>query len=236
MDSLIRFRDVCFSYTPTRPVLDGACFDLRAGERVGLIGTNGCGKTTLLHLIVGLLQPCGGEIVAFGSARQRERDFLEVRRRAGLLFQDADDQLFCPTVAEDVAFGPVNLGYDREQIHAVVHETLAWLGMDGFEDRITYELSAGEKRLVALATVLAMRPEALLLDEPSANLDARARRRLVESLDARDEAMLVASHDLELMSRVCGRVICLSEGRIATFDSADTFLSDPRLLAEYGVG
>ena len=138
MDSLIRFRDVCFSYTPTRPVLDGACFDLRAGERVGLIGTNGCGKTTLLHLIVGLLQPCGGEIVAFGSARQRERDFLEVRRRAGLLFQDADDQLFCPTVAEDVAFGPVNLGYDREQIHAVVHETLAWLGMDGFEDTLDH--------------------------------------------------------------------------------------------------
>ena len=138
---------------------------------MALLGPNGCGKTTLLHLIVGLLRPSAGQIEAFGRQRMAEADFHEVRRRVGLLFQDADDQLFCPTVAEDVAFGPLNLGKSRDEVRRIVAGTLDSLGLAGYEHRVTYRLSGGEKRLVALATVLAMQPEVLLLDEPSGGLD-----------------------------------------------------------------
>ena len=153
---LICFRDVDFAYQADRPVLRGCSFSLSLGERIALSGPNGSGKTTLLHLIVGLLRPVGGTVEAFGKIRRQEQDFHEVRRRAGLLFQQPDDQLFCPTVIEDVAFGPLNLGNSRAEARTVAEETLDHLGLSGFGPRITYELSGGEKRLVTLACVLAM--------------------------------------------------------------------------------
>jgi len=214
-DPLIRFRDVDFAYAG-RPVLTGCDFCLQPGDRLALVGANGSGKTTLLHLAVGLLVPGSGTIEAFGEVRRREADFHEVRRRAGLLFQDTDDQLFCPTVAEDVGFGPMNLGKTRDEARAIVAETLAELELSGYEDRITYRLSGGEKRLVALATVLAMRPDVLLLDEPTSGLDDHATDRLAEILISLPQSMVIASHDRPFLQRTAGKEVRLVDGRIAT--------------------
>ena len=145
-----------YAYPGGPLVLNDLDFHLHAGDRIGLVAPNGSGKTTLFHIIMGLLKPLSGTVEAFGEARGAEADFIEVRRRIGLLFQDADDQLFSPTVLEDVAFGPLNLGKSREEAVEVASNTLAFLGLKGFEDRVTYKLSGGEKRLVSLATVLAM--------------------------------------------------------------------------------
>ncbi len=212
--ALFRLSGIRFGHEPERPVLDGADFVLRPGERVGLTGPNGAGKTTLLHLMVGLLAPQQGEVEAFDRPRRSEADFREVRARAGLLFQDADDQLFCPTVAEDVAFGPLNLGRTRAEVRAIVAETLGRLGLAGFEDRLTTRLSGGEKRLVALATVLAMQPEALLLDEPTAGLDEATEHRLGAILLGLPQAMVIISHDRAFLDRLATRRVAVREGRL----------------------
>lgn len=212
---LLELRDVSFCYGSGRPVLRGCSLRVGEGERVGLTGANGSGKTTLLHLAVGLLHPASGEVVAFGKPRRREADFHEVRRRAGLLFQDTDDQLFCPTVAEDVAFGPLNLGRSRAEARRIVAETLERVGLPGFERRITYHLSGGERRLVALASVLAMQPDVLLLDEPTAGLDEAATARLIGVLQRLNQAMLVVSHDRGFRDEVTECSLLLREGGIA---------------------
>ena len=213
-DVLVSLRDVSFSYGPDRPVLGGCDFSLTRSERVGLLGANGSGKTTLLALIVGLVRPTSGDVEAFGKARKREADFHEVRARAGLLFQDADDQLFCPTVAEDVAFGPMNLGRGRDEVRRIVAETLESLGLAGYEDRITYKLSGGEKRLVALATVLAMEPEVLLLDEPTAGLDESATQRVTEILAGLPQSMILVTHDRPLVDKLATRQVLLTDGKL----------------------
>ncbi|MCC6126249.1 MAG: ABC transporter ATP-binding protein [Pirellulales bacterium] len=213
-EALIVFRAVDFAYGPERPVLRQCDFRLEPGERLAIAGPNGSGKTTLLHLIVGLLRLQRGEIEIFGKPRRKEGDFHEVRRRAGLLFQEADDQLFCPTVLEDVAFGPLNLGYDRDAVRRIVAQTLEELGLAGYEHRITYQLSGGEKRLVALAAVLAMQPEVLLFDEPTAGLDETSRRRLLEILLGLPQSMIVVSHDWEFREAIAGRTLFLREGRL----------------------
>jgi cobalt/nickel transport system ATP-binding protein len=205
---------VIFSYAPDRQVLSGCDFRLAPGERVALTGANGSGKTTLLHLIVGLLRPSGGRIEIFGKQRREEADFIDVRRRIGLLFQDSDDQLFCPTVAEDVAFGPLNLGQKRDRARQIVSQTLQELGLSGYEDRITYQLSSGEKRLVALATVLAMRPDVLLLDEPTNSLDEEAVGLLSDILLRLPQAMIIVSHDREFRDKLSNRTQKLSQGRL----------------------
>lgn len=213
-EPLFRLSDIRFAYDPERPVLAGAHFTLRAGERVALTGPNGAGKTTLFHLMVGLLKAQAGTVEAFGLPRIREKDFVEVRPRAGLLFQDPDDQLFCPTVAEDVAFGPLNLGKSAAEVRAIVRRTLAALGLEGFEHRVTYKLSGGQRRLVSLATVLAMDPEVLLLDEPTNALDAETRERLIAILDGLPQAMVVISHDEDFLARVARRRVRLGQGRL----------------------
>jgi len=217
---LIRLRNVSFSYDPERPVLDGVNFELKSGERIGLVGSNGSGKTTLLHLIVGLLRPTTGQIEAFGRPRREEKDFLEVRRRAGLLFQDSEDQLFCPTVAEDVAFGPLNLGKSHDEALAIVAETLQSLRLAGYEDRITYKLSVGEKRLVSLATVLAMRPDVLLLDEPTSGLDEDAEERITAILKGLSLSMIVVSHDHTFLNSVTESTAYLRDHRLEPCDLA----------------
>ncbi len=214
-DALLRFNDIRFAYDPRRPVLDGCSCSLARGDRVALCGDNGSGKSTLLKLTVGLLRPTEGSIWAFGRDRTSEADFYEVRCRAGLLFQDADDQLFCPTVAEDVAFGPFNLGKSRDEVERIVAETLAELGLSGYEERVTHKLSGGEKRLVALAGVLAMRPDVLLLDEPAAGLDEAAVARLADLLNRLPQTMIVAAHDRAFLAAVTQRRWQLQQGRIA---------------------
>lgn len=211
---LLSLRGIGFAYPGGRHVLDGVDLDLHPGERLAIVGDNGAGKTTLLHLVVGLSKPAAGTITAFGRERRHEADFHEVRARAGLLFQDPDDQLFCPTVIEDVAFGPLNLGRSRRDALAIAEHTLASLGLDGFAPRITHKLSGGEKRLVSLAAVLAMQPDVLLLDEPTNALDAKAEARLIALLQSLPQAMLLISHNPRLIERLASRVVMLANGRI----------------------
>lgn len=211
---LVELRGVRFAYPGRDPVLNGADLALSAGERLCIDGPNGAGKSTLLRLIVGLLRPTGGEVVGFGAPRRAEADFHDVRRRVGLVFQDPDDQLFCPTVAEDVAFGPLNLGKSRDEALAVVDRVLADLDLSHLRDRVTHKLSGGEKRLVTLATVLAMEPEALLLDEPTNALDAENAERLAGIVEALPQAILLVSHDAAFRARISTRVLKLEAGRL----------------------
>ncbi len=213
---MIRLEGVSFAYEPSRPVLERVDFHLAPGDRVALNGANGAGKTTVLHLMVGLVKPTEGRIHAFGQERRAEKDFVEVRAKAGLLFQDADDQLFCPTVAEDVAFGPLNQGRSRAEARAIVHETLCSLGLEGLEHRVTHKLSGGQRRLVSLAAVLAMRPQALLLDEPTNALDEDTRLRLLDILAGLPQAMVIVSHDRDVCERLANRQVRLIRGRLET--------------------
>jgi cobalt/nickel transport system ATP-binding protein len=212
--ALIRLTDLWYAYPRGENVLEGADLTLRAGERLGLIGPIGCGKTTLLHLIVGLIRPERGSVEVFGRFRSREGDFWEVRERVGLVFQDPEDQLFCPTVGEDIAFGPVNLGWSRERVEATSRQALADVGLTGFENRITHHLSGGEKRLVSLATVLAMKPAVLLLDEPVAGLDPESTERIRNLMLSLPQAMIVVSHDRDTLKSVATRMVRLKKGRI----------------------
>jgi cobalt/nickel transport system ATP-binding protein len=211
---IIELKGVTFGYPGGPPVLRDLDFTLCRGERIGIMAPNGSGKTTLFHMIMGLVKPLAGQVTIFGKTLREERDFIEVRRRIGLLFQDPDDQLFSPTVLEDVAFGPLNLGKTRTEAAAVARRTLASLGLNGFEDRITFKLSGGEKRLVSLATVLAMEPEALLLDEPENGLDTRTRVRLMEILGGLDIAYILISHELEFLTAATHIIYTLDAGRI----------------------
>ncbi|OQW94506.1 MAG: energy-coupling factor ABC transporter ATP-binding protein [Beggiatoa sp. IS2] len=212
---VIELRQICFSYR-SHPfyLLDQVNMSLYSGERVALMGANGSGKSTLLHLLVGLHLPITGEIEIFGQIRKSERDFLPVRGPLGLLFQDADDQLFCPTVVEDVAFGPLNQGKTRAEVQTIVNETLHILGLTNYAEHLTYQLSGGEKRLVSLATVLAMQPQVLLLDEPTNGLDEETQQRIVHLLQNLPQAMLIVSHDKEFLEKVTHRKILLKRGKL----------------------
>ncbi|MGQ9503913.1 MAG: energy-coupling factor ABC transporter ATP-binding protein [Thermogutta sp.] len=210
---LIAVHALDFGYEGRPRLFSHLDFTLHAGEKVGILGPNGSGKTTFLHLLMGLVSPTAGTIEIFGQPRQYPQDFRNLPGKIGLLFQDSDDQLFCPTVAEDVAFGPFNLGKSPAEVRQIVRRTLCDLGLEGWEQRITYRLSGGEKRLVALATVLAMDPEILLLDEPTAGLDEAALAR-VESILARlPQAMIIVSHDRAFLRRLCDRVLSLQHGQ-----------------------
>lgn len=211
---LIRLDDISFAYPGRVTVLDHADLTLREGERIGLMGPNGAGKTTLFHLIMGLLKPDSGRIEIFGQEVREEKDFESVRRQIGFLFQDADDQLFHPTVLEDVAFGPLNLGKSRDEAQAIALKTLENLGLEHFEDRITHRLSGGEKKLVALATVMAMEPKVLLLDEPTAGLDERTKERLTQLLKGLDLTYIIISHELDFLMETTTAVYAMIDGRI----------------------
>ncbi|MGD8844326.1 MAG: ABC transporter ATP-binding protein, partial [Desulfobacteraceae bacterium] len=171
-------------------------------------------KTTLLHIIMGLLPPDEGRIEIFGRAVKEEKDFVTVRQRIGLLFQDADDQLFSPTVLEDVAFGPLNMGKSKDEAVTISQRILKDLGLNEFEDRVTFNLSGGEKRLVALATVLAMEPEVLLLDEPTSGLDEKTKSRLKEVLRALDISYVLISHEFDFMADMVTAYQTFQNGRI----------------------
>lgn len=199
---LLELTDIHFAYPGLEPVLDGASMRMEPGDRLSIVGPNGAGKSTLLKIIMGLLQPDAGTITAFGKPCAEEVDFHEVRRRIGFVFQDADDQLFCPTVAEDVAFGPLNLGKSKDEALAIVDQVLTRLGLLHLRDRITHKLSGGEKRLVTLATVLAMEPEVLILDEPTNALDPDNYARLIEILKGLDQAILLVSHAADFRAEI----------------------------------
>lgn len=210
---LLSLDHLCFK-VGDRTLLSDVQFELHPGERVAILGANGAGKTTLLETMVGLNLPSSGRVVAFGKHRRSEADFREVRARAGLLFQDSDNQLFCPTVLEDVAFGPLNLGRSGPEALAIARRTLDELGIGSFSDRITHKLSGGEKRLVALATVLAMEPDVLLLDEPTTGLDETTQELLTEHLLRLPLAMVFISHDAAFVERLANRAVILKNGTL----------------------
>ena len=211
---IIALSGVTFRYPGGPDVLSGVDFSVYPGERIGLLGPNGSGKTTLFHVIMGLETPRAGTVSIFGKTLSRPADFADVYRKVGLLFQDADDQLFCPTVLEDVAFGPLNMGMDRDEAEATARRTLDRLGLSGFEDRITHRLSGGEKRMISLATVLAMSPSVLLLDEPTTGLDTRTRARLTEVLNEIGIAYVLISHEMEFLFEMTDTVYVIENGRI----------------------
>jgi cobalt/nickel transport system ATP-binding protein len=211
---ILQLSDVVFGYPGAEPVLKELNFSLTRQQRIGLIAPNGSGKTTLFHIIMGLLKPLSGKVEIFGRPVREEKDFIDIRRRVGLLFQDADDQLFCPTVLEDVAFGPLNLGKSKAQAVKIARDTLSFLGLADFEDRLTHKLSGGEKKLVSLATVLAMDPEVLLLDEPINALDVETKARIVEILNALDITCIVISHEIDFLSQITNEIYTMTDGRI----------------------
>lgn len=210
---IIKLSNITFNYDG-RVVLKNLNFEIYEGERIGLIGPNGSGKTTLLYIIMGLLKPSSGTVEVFGKIRQKEKDFIEVRQKIGLLFQDSDSQLFCPTVKEDIAFGPLNLGKTKEEVLQIVRETCDILGLRGFENRITYKLSGGEKKLVSLATVIAMKPLCYLLDEPSSGLDENTTERLLKFLKNNTKTYLLVSHDRNFITRATDKIYILDNGKI----------------------
>ena len=210
---MIRLSDVRFTYN-AREVLKGIDLHVCRGDRIGLIGANGSGKTTVCKIIMGLVKPDSGKVEIFDRIREREADFTEVRRRIGFVFQDADDQLFCPTVLEDVAFGPLNQGKTVQEAKLIAAETLDALRLSGFQERFSHQLSGGEKRLVSLATVLAMKPEMLILDEPTSGLDEEAVERLTDVLAKSDLTMIVVSHDKGLLELVTNTRLTIRNGAV----------------------
>lgn len=214
---MIRLRDIRFHYG-SRYIFDGLNMDIEPGDRIGLLGPNGCGKTTLCHIIMGLLIPESGDVEILGKKRMKESDFADIRGKVGFLFQDSDDQLFCPTVIEDVAFGPLNLGQSPDEAKRTVSKTLESLKLTGFEERITYKLSGGEKRLVSLATVLAMQPEFLILDEPTTGLDEKTTHRLIEILSESNLGYMIISHDRVFIKATANKLLQMNNGQISSAD------------------
>ena len=212
--------------------LDRVDLHVGHGERVAVLGPNGAGKTTLMLHLNGLLSATAGSLEVAGVQVGR-RTLQELRARVGLVFQDPDDQLFMPTVREDVAFGPLNMGLGAGEVAARVDGALDAVRMGHAADRAPHQLSQGERRRVAIATVLAMDPLLLVLDEPSANLDPRARRELLELLAEIDRTLLVVTHDLPFAAELCERAVILSGGRIVADDAAEEVLADAGLLAAH---
>ncbi|MFH2084452.1 MAG: energy-coupling factor ABC transporter ATP-binding protein [Candidatus Omnitrophota bacterium] len=208
---MIKIKNLKFSYPDGRPVFSKLNFEYSQGCRLGFFGRNGSGKTTLLRLIMGLLRPQSGQIEIFAKLRNTEKDFAEVRRRIGYLFQNPDDQLFCPTVREEIAFGPLNLGKRAEEAAETVKETCKILGLDGFEDRITFHLSGGEKRLTALASVISMKPELLLLDEPTNDLDEDKTKTVLDYLRNNTKSFIMVSQELDHLKYAGVNEICRLE-------------------------
>jgi cobalt/nickel transport system ATP-binding protein len=231
MTCVLDARDVRYRYPDGREALRGIDLSVAHGERVAVLGPNGAGKTTFVFHLNGLLR--GGGRLEVAGVHVTGDTVHELRPRVGLVFQDPDDQLFMPTVREDVAFGPLNLGLARDEALAEVERALAAVRMSDALERAPHQLSMGERRRVAIATVLAMRPELLVLDEPTANLDPRARRELLQVLHRIDCTMLVVTHDLPFAAELCERAVILSAGRIAADGPCAAILADDELLARH---
>jgi cobalt/nickel transport system ATP-binding protein len=234
MTPVLDVRGVTYRYPDGTAALTGATFTLSAGERTALLGPTGAGKSTLLQLLNGLLRPASGQVVVSGLPVD-DANVAEVRRRVGLVFQNPDDQLFLPSLLEDVAFGPLNAGADPAEAERRAHAVLHALGLDGAHDRAAHHLSGGERRLAALATVLVSEPSLLVLDEPSGDLDARSRRRLLGILRDRREALLVATHDLELVRGLCARALVLVDGRLEFDGGLEELLANRERLERFGL-
>ncbi len=228
--NLLSLEEVTVAHPGHAPMLRGLTLAMDEGERIGLIGPNGAGKTSLFQTIAGVLPARAGQIRLNGASVTPGR----FRPDVALVFQQAEDQLFCPTLAEDVAFGPRNLGLPGSEVATRTADALAACGLTGLEDRPVHQLSGGEKRRAAIAGALVMQPALLLLDEPSGGLDLRNRRRLIALLSELPPALLIASHDLELLLELCPRVVLIDAGRIRADGPARDVLGDAALMTGHG--
>ncbi len=240
MTAALELRHVSFRFDDRTPALVDVSFSLAHGERVALIGPNGAGKSTLLLHLAGILperEGAGrgtGEVVVFGETLG-PRTLDAARRQVGLLFQDPDDQLFCPSVGDDVAYGPRQLGLDGEVLQRRVTEALAKVGLAGFERRQPHRLSGGEKKRVGLAGLLAYEPGILAFDEPTSGLDPRARRQLISVLEGLEATQIFATHDLALAAETCSRTILVDAGRVVADGPTRELLRDDERMRAHGL-
>lgn len=233
MHHTIEVRDLQFAYPDGRVALRGVSFYIAPGEKVALVGPNGAGKSTLMLHLNGILRD-RGEVRVCGKLV--EEDTLgEVRSSVGLVFQDPDDQLFSPTVFDDVAFGPLYMGLPEDDVRARVQRALEAVQLRDYSDRVCHHLSGGEKKRVAIATVLSMDPEILVLDEPTAGLDPRARRSLIHLLHELPQTMLVSTHDIPMVAELFERTVVIDEGEIVYDGSTQSLMTDRDLLAQHGL-
>lgn len=229
---VLKISDLSYAYPGQDPILEGISLVISAGEKVGLIGPNGAGKTTLFLLITGIMEPVSGQLLVFDQP-VRPGTFYP---RVGMIFQHTADQLISPSVREDIAFGPQNMGLDEEEINRRIEETADLTGIRHLLDRPPHHLSAGEQRLVALCGILAMEPRLLIMDEPTSDLDIRYRRRLIKILENMgDKTLLIASHDLEFILETCTRVILLEGGAVRADGNPAEVMGDEALMEKHGL-
>jgi cobalt/nickel transport system ATP-binding protein len=214
LETVLQMTGFSFQYPMREKVLNDTGFDLRLGEKVALVGENGAGKTTLFHLITGLINHQSGQLMCMGNMIESEADFVFLRQKVGLVFQDPDDQLFCPSVLEDVMFGPLNQGFSMDEAKQKSELILEQLNLIHLSESMASQLSGGEKRMVTLASVLVMEPKVLLLDEPTNALDVKAKARLLKVLQALPQAILVISHDHEFLTAFTDRQLSLVNGKL----------------------
>lgn len=234
MEKAIELKGLSYIYSDGHQALREISFVVHAGETVAFIGPNGAGKSTLLLHLNGILRSKNGAVRVLGLPVE-DRYLKQIRSKVGLVFQDPEDQLFSSTVFDDVAFGPLNLGCSAEEVRSRVQRGLGQVGMNGFEHRSPYHLSIGEKKRVAIATVLSMTPEILVLDEPTSNLDPRRRWELIRLLRRLPLTKVIASHDLEMVRTLCERTILLDKGQVVADDRTSRILSDLSLLTSHGL-
>jgi len=233
MDRAVEIEKLSFSYPDGQQGLKDITLVVYPGENLAVIGPNGAGKSTLLLHLNGILR--GNSTVKIFGLSVEEKNLKEIRRKVGLVFQDPEDQLFSPTVFDDVAFGPINMGYSESEVKQRVTEALNWVGMIGYEQRSPHHLSIGEKKKIAIATVLSLSPELLVLDEPSSNLDPRSKWSLIQLLRQLPKTKIVAAHDLELVKALCQRTIILDEGKVVAEGDTTSIINDVSLLKAHGL-
>ena len=226
---MITFDNVSFAYEAGAPVLRGVSFHIAPGEAVGLIGANGAGKSTIMKLMLGLLPCTEGEIRVDG-VRVEKKTLPQIRRTLGFVLQDSDSQMFMPTVYEDMMFAPLNYGLTRDEAERRVDAALSQLGVEFLKNRYNHKLSGGEKRMAAIATILAMQPDAVLMDEPTSALDPYNRRIIINTINSLPQTKLITAHDLDMILDTCSRVILLSAGQVVADGPAGVILRDKALL------
>ncbi len=228
---MLNIDNISFAYPGGNPILKEINLTLVKGENTALVGPNGSGKTTLFLLCCGILKEQAGKIEVDGKFIQHKK----FNSKISYLFQSPDDQLFSSTIFDDVAFGPLNMGVEKKDIHGIVREALKRVNSEKLSDKSSFHLSGGEKRIAAIASLLSMNPEVLLFDEPTANLDSRNKRKVIELIQCMDETLFISSHDLEFLLETCGRVIVIDEGRIVADGPIREIMSDEELMKRHGL-
>jgi cobalt/nickel transport system ATP-binding protein len=230
MNAHVTIKNLSFAYPDGFQALQDISLSVADGERVALVGPNGAGKTTLLLHLNGILRGQGS--IKVGAEFLDDKTIMSIRRRVGLIFQDPNDQLFCPTVEEDIAFGPLHFEFNNQEIQELVKSSLKQVDMEGMEKRLTHHLSFGERKRISIACVLSCNPEILAFDEPSASLDPKHRRELIEFIQKTDKTVLIATHDLDLALKTCSRCIIMNGGKIVANGDIEEFFRDDALLRQ----